>query len=280
MKVLVTGASGLLGRAVFAELSDYECTGTVFSSAEQKGLIKLDLTDSTKVSLVLNNLNPDIVIHCAAERRPDVVDNNPEAALELNVSATHHLAKLCFEKNIYLCYISTDYVFDGKKQNYNPLDECNPLNEYGKMKRQGEVHVLDFNHCVLRVPVLYGNVLKNSDSAINILLDPLINSSVSADDSQIRYPTLVEDVAKVIKQICVKKPKGIFQFSAKEPWTKFKITQLFAKLLNKQCEIKPCSLVQTNRPGHIKMSTEALEQMGINIKPTDFVNWWTNKLKN
>jgi S-adenosylmethionine synthetase len=78
------------------------------------------------------------VIHCAAERRVEVVDGDFDKALKINVSATEHLAKLCAEQGIYFVYISTDYVFDGKNPPYKIDSIPNPLNKYGLSKLKGE----------------------------------------------------------------------------------------------------------------------------------------------
>lgn len=191
MKVLVTGASGLLGRAVLQRCKEDGHEGEnrrkggcccqsspkgalqlmVFFSATfaVKGLaltrasddlVKLDLTDSAAVEALLREYVPDVIIHTAAERRPDVVEKNPEASQAINVDVPAHLARFCagIEPSPLLINISTDYVFDGSKPPYKVDDEPNPLNAYGVSKLQGERAVKEHGKAGsvtnLRVPVL------------------------------------------------------------------------------------------------------------------------------
>lgn len=118
LKIIVTGASGLLGRSVLSTLlKTYPNTlGTAFSRSSE-ALIKLDLTDLNALESFISQQQPDVLIHCAAERRPDVADKDPDAAIKLNVAVTKKLFE-CMEglgKKCLAVYISTDYVFDGAK---------------------------------------------------------------------------------------------------------------------------------------------------------------------
>jgi S-adenosylmethionine synthetase len=166
--ILITGASGFLGRKVYNLLP--EAIGTYFSRPSE-GLVKLDLADFDAVNGLLDANDIKVIIHCAAERRPDVAAQDPSKALKLNVKCTKHLAMEAKKRGIYLIYISTDYVFDGLDPPYKEDDAPNPINFYGKSKWLGEQEVL--NHCdtamILRVPVLYGPTVsgKNAESAGN-----------------------------------------------------------------------------------------------------------------
>jgi S-adenosylmethionine synthetase len=110
--------------------------------------ITLDLLDTEKVNEFFRRLQADEstrithLIHCAAERRPDVAEADPARASALNERTTEDLSRLARELRFGLVYISTDYVFDGKKPPYKTRDETNPLNLYGKLKRGGEEAVL------------------------------------------------------------------------------------------------------------------------------------------
>ena len=205
MKVIVTGASGLLGRQVVQELSnEFSVIGTAFTRATGS-LFKLNLLDYEQTEEFIKTHNPNIIINCAAERRPDVAENNNTGTLLLNATVCQDLTRLSIKYSFYLIHISTDYVFDGTRPPYKESDEPKPLNFYGKSKLAGEQEILkNIDSAILRVPVLYGPVIDNSESAINILLDILKNStkSVGVDHHQPRYPTNVLDVAKVLKIMC------------------------------------------------------------------------------
>ena len=145
-KVLVTGASGLLGRSVFQKLKSeqWEVLGTSFTR-KQDGLISLDLTNSKAVQDCILKYQPNFIVHCAAEKSPDICQNDPSKTQKINVDATQNLAKLSLENAANLIYISTDYVFDGTNPPYRTNDLTNPINAYGLSKRAGELEILKIN---------------------------------------------------------------------------------------------------------------------------------------
>lgn len=176
-RVLITGASGLLGRAIlkqFADSGKWEVLGLAHSRATG-ALKKVNLLDFNETKRVVKEFKPHVLIHSAAERRPDVVENDEETSTKMNVGVTETLASTISELNSdleipehFMLYVSTDYVFDGRSPPYKPLDEPNPLNKYGKSKLAGE-KVMQKNHPdggILRVPILYGNVEYLKESAV------------------------------------------------------------------------------------------------------------------
>ena len=205
-KVLITGASGLLGRELCKKFREagWECLGLAFSRL-RSGLVKVDLCRKEQVEKVLDDFEPHVIVHAAAERRPDVVAKQSDQARSLNVDATEQLTQLCLQRGTFLLYISTDYVFDGKSPPYLTTSPTNPLNTYGVTKRDGEVAVLKYNKgAVLRVPILYGEVEEVGESAVTTLLTAVLNASqpTRLSDYERRYPTHVSDVAEVCEQLC------------------------------------------------------------------------------
>ena len=120
-KVLITGASGLLGREILKQFvsNGWDALGLAYSRI-YGSLRKVDLCDESQIEAVLDEFTPAVVVHSAAERRPDVVDKQSKSATALNVGATEKLASLCANRNIFLLYISSDYVFDGNNPPYMP----------------------------------------------------------------------------------------------------------------------------------------------------------------
>lgn len=176
-RVLVTGASGLLGRAimkVFSNNPNWQVLGLAHSRVSGN-LKKVDLLNFEETRQVVEDFKPHILIHSAAERKPDVVTQKPDATQKLNVGTTEFLATLIdnFNKDLdqpehFMIYISTDYVFDGNNAPYKPDDPPHPVNKYGQSKLDGEQAVA--NHCqgylILRVPVLFGDVEYLGESAV------------------------------------------------------------------------------------------------------------------
>ncbi|KAM0447504.1 hypothetical protein ACHAQK_001056 [Fusarium lateritium] len=199
--VLVTGATGLLGREVSAAfgLKNWTVKGTGYSRADGINTFKVDLGNEAEVA-------------GAAQRFPDKVDKDPEGARALNVAASKTLAKLAADRDIFIIYISTDYVFPGVPGDapYEADAEPRPTNLYGETKLDGERAVLDALKevgkeglgVVLRVPVLYGNAETPAESAVNVLMDALWKAQtegaqISMDHWAIRYPTNTEDIGRV-----------------------------------------------------------------------------------
>lgn len=238
-RVLVTGASGLLGREVLKcfAAGKWEVLGLAYSRAREN-LKKVDLCDGVQVEEVLEQFKPDVVIHSAAERRPDMVEKQKDKTVALNVTATQTLAELCSQRNIYLLYISTDYVFDGKSPPYAPNAPTNPLNSYGITKRDGERVILQHSGFgVLRVPVLYGPIEFLGESAVTTLFTAVLNSKKPAkmSDFEQRYPTHVTNCAQVClglteKHLSDGSATGIWHFSSKEPFTKYTMAVAMAEV--------------------------------------------------
>jgi sorting nexin-1/2 len=163
MKVVVTGASGLLGRAVHAHFAarSHEVLALANSrAAGTSNLVQLDLLDTDAFATLLHDFAPDVIVHTAAERRPDVVERDPDRCHTLNAEVPGRIASICKEagKQTRLIYISTDYVFDGSRPPYQVDSEPNPLNAYGTSKLLGERAVAEHGQAgkttSLRVPVL------------------------------------------------------------------------------------------------------------------------------
>ena len=133
MKILVTGAGGMVGRAV----NDYCCSsGDVVFSYDHRGL---DISDPDRVSHTLQNDQPEVVINCAAWTDVDGCELDSERAFAVNASGPENLARVSREIDAGLITISTDYVFDGKKDGfYTQRDQPDPESIYGLAKLEGE----------------------------------------------------------------------------------------------------------------------------------------------
>jgi S-adenosylmethionine synthetase len=240
---VVTGASGLLGRAVVRgfEAAGYDVRGTAFSRPGAC-LDRVDLRDGDATRRYLAAVGPRVVVHCAAERRPDVGEADPDGTRRLNVDVTARLAEQARTLGAWLIYLSTDYVFDGTNPPYRPDSPTHPVNLYGVTKRDGEIAALAAmpDAAILRVPILYGPIETLEESPVTMvaaLMERAAGRPLAMDHWSVRYPTHTADVALVLRQLVERRLRdpgfrGIFHWSGDEPMTKYGMALAVAALLD------------------------------------------------
>lgn len=277
--ILVTGATGLLGRPVLhacAARSDWRVTGTSFRRTGP-GLARIDLSRTGAIAPFLDGLAPDVIIHAAAERRPDVSEKDPAGTQRLNVGSTAALAQWAAARGAFLIYISSDYVFDGTRPPYAPDAPTCPLNAYGQSKLDGE-HAVRAAGCpaaVLRVPILYGEVEALGESPVTVLAQNMLNARpgerLAMEHWATRYPTYTPDVAAVLRQMIERRLEdpsfgGTFHWSGDEPMTKYEMALAFAPLLGfdpGRLEADDRPPAGAPRPKDCHLDASALERLGI-----------------
>ncbi|TIC35747.1 methionine adenosyltransferase II, beta [Wallemia mellicola] len=277
VKVLVTGASGLLGRAILDNFSNdgsIQVTGLAYSRSSDK-LIKCDLNDEKAIEGVIREQQPDVLIHCAAERRPDVAQNDPAATEKLNVDVSGNLSRLMKNIGGSIIYISTDYVFDGTKPPYTTTDTPNPLNLYGKTKLAGEKAVTQNNDksVILRVPVLYGRVENTKESAVTILIDAVKEGKAKKMEHYAnRFPTNVDNVAIALNALTknIQKVPQIVHYSSREAYTKYEMACTFAEILGLPSDHliadteEPTGDAAVSRPKDCQLSRDSFDKLNLN----------------
>jgi dTDP-4-dehydrorhamnose reductase len=279
-KVALIGASGLLGRAVAKELAakpDWQVVRTTYSRGDAHG-VTLDIRDEAAVRSFVAIQSPDAIVITAAERRPDICENDVGLARALNVDAVRVIADATKSLKAWVLSISTDYVFDGTKPPYQPEDAPSPLNAYGRSKLEGERALLESGACgcVLRLPLLYGPVDDWNESAVTGLTPAIVKSAdVGANPAlmdawAIRYPTFTPDVAIVVRQMLERHEGGrsilgVEHWSANEPMTKLEIAQRIAHVLKVPARLLAQSLPVdvTPRPRDCYLASERLDRQRI-----------------
>ncbi|XP_055339592.1 methionine adenosyltransferase 2 subunit beta-like [Paramacrobiotus metropolitanus] len=279
-RVLITGASGLLGRAVLEAFiaAGWHSTGLAFSRADRHpNLVKADLCDPVAMEKLIDDLKPNVIVHCAAERSPDAVDQKPAETFQLNVQSTQHLSQCAKNVGAFLLYISTDYVFDGNAPPYTEDATPHPINKYGESKLAGEEAAVSVypDAVILRVPVLYGPVEKLSESAVTVLFEKLLEGPTGKpavmSHYERRYPTHVADIAKALVLLATLKLqgeeiRGVYHWSGKDCLTKYEMVQHMSKIFGLPMDhvvadaTKPTS--GAARPYDAALSCSRLEKLG------------------
>ena len=168
-KLLITGSLGMLGGNIAFELKNrYEIFGMdkCFPDPELKNQFKIDLTKKDEISKVICEIEPDLVIHCAALTNVDFCEDNYELARITNALAVRDLVRSLDARSRFI-YISTDSVFDGKKGDYSESDPPSPLNHYAKTKLEGEwfVEQESLNYSIIRTNIFGVNRIKGESFA-------------------------------------------------------------------------------------------------------------------
>jgi dTDP-4-dehydrorhamnose reductase len=279
MKILVTGASGLLGGKI-AEIN--QTRHQIISGYNQHVTkygkpVKLDITKEGDIQQILNEHIFDAVVHCAALTNVDLCERNPEQAKEINVQGTRNIVEQCKEHDIYLVYVSTDYVFDGEKGDYLETDTPNPINTYGKTKLQAEkiVQKTDLNYCIARTCVVYGAqpAAGKENFALWVLKNLKNNRRINIITDQIITPTYNYNLAKMISEVTEKKLTGVYHLAGATRLNRYMFTKYLAAEFDENLDlIIPVDSSAMNwvakRPKDSALNTDKAS-LTLNHKPMD-----------
>ena len=227
MKILVTGASGLLGLNLSLQMhGTHEIVGVDRSKLANTpfDIIKLDLLDADALPKLLDDSKPDALIHCAANALVDACELDPNAASTLNAVLPGQLASACAERDIRFLHISTDAVFDGTKEGiYNEDDAPNPLGVYAQTKLDGEYAVLNANPnaAIARVN-FFGWSLSGTRSLAEFFVNSLgAGKNVNGFDDVYFCPMFVGDLADTLVGMLEKNLSGIYHTIGSRAITKY-----------------------------------------------------------
>jgi len=205
-RVLIIGSSGMLGVDLCAELgSDHELIGADLVHSPRSivhRFCKIDITKKEGVISAVREIDPDIVIHTAAMTDVDGCELDPKRAYRINGAGTKNVALACKAVDAVLVYISTDFVFDGKKRTpYKETDKPRAISVYGRSKLAGEKAVRNIlkKYIIIRTSWLYGKYGKN-------FVDTILKESgrkkvLKVVDDQYGSPTYTKDLARAIHSL-------------------------------------------------------------------------------
>ena len=202
MRVLIFGATGMLGQDLLPAFAGDEVTGL--------GSRDADLRNPELVLKKVQQARPDWIILSAAYTDVDGCESNPDLALAVNRDGAIHVANAARQTDASLIFVSTDYVFDGKKRTpYEVGDPRNPINVYGRSKAEAEVRLLEIlpQCCIVRTSWLFGKGGKCFPDTMLRLAET--KSELRVVDDQRGCPTYTVDLAKAIAELARKQASGI-----------------------------------------------------------------------
>jgi len=272
---LVTGASGLLGdKIVELAKNDYTVIPLHKTKPLHSNSIKLDITDATEVLNLFSKLKLDAVIHSASETNVDKCETEKEHAWKINVEGTRNIALACSKLSAKLVYISTDYVFDGEKGNYEEQDKPNPINYYGVTKLEGENQVIHHckNYAILRTSVLYGCHPWKQNFATWTINQLKQNKGITVVQDHYNTPTLADNLAEITIEAVQKDLQGLYHASGNERISRYQFAQQIAKTFHLNPNlIKPVKMSQltawiAKRPKDSSLNTDKIQKQ-LKTKP-------------
>ena len=245
MRVLVTGAGGLVGRALGEHCSGL---GDEVQSYRHKDL---DITNREKVFETVLAQQPDVVINCAAWTNVDACESDPARAFAVNATGPQNLASACKEIGSVFITISTDYVFDGQKAGfYTQLDTPNPLSVYAASKLEGERLPLAAydRSIIIRTGYIFGTGGANFLSTVVERARKGEKLKVITDT--FGTPTYANDLAARLRELAVANAPGIYHVVNSGPGVSFEqFTRRVLALLGKtDATVEPVLAATLNRP--------------------------------
>ena len=213
MRVLVTGAAGQLGREVLDAFDGHEVTGC--------DLDDLDIRDRERVLQVVGAVRPDAVVHAAAWTDVDGCESDPDRALLVNALGTRHVVAAARLVGARVCYVSTDYVFDGTNgRPYTEWDTPNPLSVYGRSKLGGEME-LGPDDTVVRTSWVCGR--HGHNFVKTVLAKAARGEELRVVDDQHGCFTHAGDLAILIRRLVTSRLAGLYHATNQGPTTWYRL---------------------------------------------------------
>lgn len=265
LKILITGGKGLVGGYLAGLLKD---GNAVYAPGREE----MDITDREKTVKAISDFNPDILFHCAAFTDVDGCENDRKRAYLANALGTQYVAEGCAKAESKMIYLSTDFVFDGKKgKPYSETDAPCPLSVYAETKLLGEYYVSHLlnTFIIIRVSRIFGRRGRNFSSVLPrlmkegkkiVLTENLVNSPTYADDLVKATAFLVEKEFCGIVNICNRGECSWYEYGMK---VRDIMNVKNAELV--QVKFEGFKTGQAERPRYSVLSTELLGTLGFSM---------------
>jgi dTDP-4-dehydrorhamnose reductase len=273
VRILVTGAGGQLGSDLvpLLEAAGHEVRGCTRS--------QLDVTNPAMCRQVMEAFRPEVVIHTAAYTAVDQAEGEPALAYKVNAAGAGHFAVAAEAVGARLCYISTDYVFDGMASRpYAETDPVNPQTVYGKSKLAGElaVQLLCSRYYIVRTSWLYGRSGDNFVAAILKLARQKRELNVVND--QIGSPTYTMDLSRWLLDLIRTDEYGIYHASNTGACSRYEFARAILAEAGIEVNVQPCTTEEYPRPAP-RPKFSVLDHQAIRRKGLPELPHWRDSLR-
>ncbi|MGH9213177.1 MAG: dTDP-4-dehydrorhamnose reductase [Acidimicrobiales bacterium] len=267
MRVLVTGAGGQLGHDVVLAC---EAAGDEVVAADHG---RLDVGDRAQVDQAVGGARPDVVVHAGAWTAVDACEGDPDRAYRVNALGTRWVADACRRAGAYLCYVSTDYVFDGTKDGpYVEWDRANPRSAYGRSKWGGELEARAApGASVVRTSWVCGEHGNNMVKTVLALAD---RPQLAFVDDQRGCPSFTADLAVAIRRLAADRLPGVFHVTNQGSVSWYEFVREILEVAGHDPDIvKPITTAELDpprpapRPANSVLDNAALRLAGLPLLP-------------
>lgn len=271
IKLAIIGANGQLGSDLVKAFKDSTHGLVPLSHSD------IDVTDFKQSCEVLMNIQPEVVLNCAAYVRVDDAEDFVDKAFAVNAQGARNMALISSEMNSVLVHISTDYIFDGrKKQPYVEDDVPNPLNAYGNSKLAGEYFVRNIleKHYIIRSSSLFGAA--GASGKGGNFIETMIKKAKSSEDikvvdDMIMSPTYTKDAADMIKNIIEEKlPFGTYHVSNSGRCSWYEFARAIFDITEMEANLSPTKTVilqtKAKRPMFSPLASTMLKKYGLEME--------------
>ena len=236
-KLLVTGASGFLGWHVCQSAkSKWQVFGTYHSKAAvipEVTTLKVDISDFTALQQLFETVQPNAVIHLAAQSSPNYCQQYPDESHAINVTAAANIAGLCSDRDISCVFTSTDLVFDGQNPPYSETDPVSPINLYGEQKVLAEEAMRSRypKTAICRMPLMFGEASPTAHSFIQPFLQILRHKQeLRLFIDEFRTPASATSAAQGLL-LALEKVQGCIHLGGKERISRYEFGRLMVEVL-------------------------------------------------
>ncbi|MCO5233795.1 MAG: SDR family oxidoreductase [Chitinophagales bacterium] len=220
MKILIIGASGLVGSNCLKYLSENgnECIGTYYSYAAQNTVFFDTLNLDNAENFNIDSFQPEVIIHCGALTHVDYCEQNEEESYKYSITSTVNVIQLAKKYSSKIIFISTDYIFDGKNGPYDEQEMASPISVYGRHKWEAEQAVSNANldYLILRITNVYGDEERGKNFVARIIDQALKGQHLTLKLPIDQYATPINaaDIAKAIALLLENQKSGIYNIAS------------------------------------------------------------------
>lgn len=256
MRILVIGSQGMLGRDLVSRLpnfsdSKFPCIEVVAANHEH-----IDITHGPNTSTFVAQIRPDVIVNCVAFTDVDACETRISDAFAVNANGAKNVALAGKETGAKVIHISTDYVFDGtKNESYIETDKPNPLSIYGKSKLEGELAIQEIsdNYAIIRTAWLYGLYKKNFVTTMLNLGRK--NRSVSVVTDQCGCPTYTADLSYAIWKIISLNLRGLYHVTNDGTCSRYEWAKKIFALTGDQVSVLPVKTADYKRAATVPQNS-------------------------